>query len=282
MKKTRVKDLMTQKPVSAKLPGSREDVLRLLVKHKITGVPVTRRDGTFIGFVARKHLFAQPEEEQLALLMKKDWPRVAPNTKVEDAVRMMIEGDVHFLPVIEKKKVVGIITPADILILVEKAELDIPVEQLVRSPCVPIFELTPLIVSLEIMKVAKVFALPVLDNKGRLSGIITDRDIFNKSHVDGRIAISDLGLAEDEDTWTWEGLRNIMKLYYMESKISLPEVFVGDVMVRDPTTVFAKTGVSEASRLMRKNDFGQLPVRDTDDRLFAMIYDLDVLTVLGE
>lgn len=282
MKKPRVKDLMTQKPVSAKLPGSREDVLRLLVKHKITGVPVTKRDGTFVGFVARKHLFAQPEEEQLALLMKRDWPIVAPNSKVEDAVRMMIEGDVHFLPVIEKKKVVGIITPADVLILVEKAELDIPVEQLVRSPCVPIFELTPLIVSLEIMKIAKVFALPVLDNKGRLSGIITDRDIFNQSHVDGKIAISDLGLAEDEDAWTWEGLRNIMKLYYMESKINLPEVFVGDVMVRDPTTVFAKTGVSEASRLMRKNDFGQLPVRDTDDKLFAMIYDLDVLTALAE
>ncbi|UCD91917.1 MAG: CBS domain-containing protein [Methanobacteriota archaeon] len=271
---------MTQKPIVAKLPGSREDVLRRLVKHKITGLPVTKKDGTYVGFVARKNLFAQPEEEQLALLMKKDWPTISPNSKVEDAVEVMTREDVHFLPVIEKKKVQGIITPADVLIVVEKAQLEIPVEDLLRSPCVPIFELTPLTVALRIMSVANVFALPVLDEDGFLSGIITDRDFFDKSHVDGTIAMSDLGLAEDEDSWTWEGLRNIMKLYYEESKIHLPKIFVKDVMVSEPTTVFAKTGVSEASRLMRKNDFGQLPVRGTDDRLFGMLYDLDVLTVL--
>ncbi|MFQ6060097.1 MAG: CBS domain-containing protein [Thermoplasmata archaeon] len=271
---------MTQRPIVAKLPGSREDVLRLLVKHKITGVPVTKRDGTFVGFVARKHLFAQPEEEQLALLMRADWPTISPNSRIQEAARLMVGKGVHFLPVVEKKKVVGIITPADLLILVEKANLDIPVESLIRSPCVPVYELTPLRVALEIMKIAKVFALPVLDKEGHISGIITDRDVFDKSHVDGRVAMSDLGLAEDEDSWTWEGLRNIMKLYYEESKIHLPEISVRDVMVENPVTVFAKTGVSEASRLMRRNDFGQLPVRDADDRLFAMLYDLDVLTAL--
>ncbi len=278
--KTKVKDLMTQKPVVAKLPGSREDVLRLLVKHKITGVPVTKRDGTFVGFVARKHLFAQPEEEQLVLLMRKDWPTVAPGSRIEDAVGKMIDNDVHFLPVIEKKKIVGILTPADVLIVVERAELDEPVEDLVRSPCIPVFELTPLNVALEIMKVAKVFALPVLNDEGLLSGIITDRDIFDKSHVNEKVAVSDLGLAEDEDSWTWEGLRNIMKLYYEESKIHLPKIFVKDVMVPKPVTVFEKTGASEVAGLLRKNDFNQMPIRDEDDRLTAMIYDLDVLTVL--
>ena len=181
---------------------------------------------------------------------------------------------------IEKKKVVGILTPADVLVVVEKAELEIPVEELVRSPCIPIFEATPINVALEIMKVAKVFALPVLDQAGMLSGIITDRDIFNKSHIDERVAVSDLGLAEDEDSWTWEGLRNIMKLYYEESKIHLPNIFVKDVMIPDPVTVFEKAGVSEVARSLRKNDFNQMPIRDEDDRLAAMIYDLDVLAVL--
>ncbi len=271
---------MTQKPVAAKLPGSREDVLRLLVKHKITGVPVTKKDGTYIGFVARKHLFAQPAEEQLVLLMRKDWPTTAPNARVEDAVLLMVKNGVHFLPVVEKKKVVGILTPADVLIVVEKAELDTPVEELVRSPCIPIFELTPLTVALEIMKIANVFSLPVLDEEGLLSGIITDRDIFNKSHIDERIAMSDLGLADDEDSWTWEGLRNIMKLYYEVSKIHLPKMFVKEVMVPNPVTVFEKSGVSEVAAHLRKNDFNQMPIRDEDDRLAAMIHNLDVLAVL--
>ncbi|MCJ7517994.1 MAG: CBS domain-containing protein [Methanomassiliicoccales archaeon] len=51
-------------------------------------------------------------------------------------------------------------------------------------------------------------------------------------------------------------------------------------MVRSPVTVFKKTSVSEAARIMRKNDFGQLPVRDSKDSLLAMIYDFDVISVL--
>jgi CBS domain-containing protein len=130
------------------------------------------------------------------------------------------------------------------------------------------------------MKIAEVFSLPVLDEEGLLSGIITDRDIFNKSHIDEKIAMSDLGLAEDEDSWTWEGLRNIMKLYYEESKIHLPDIFVKNVMIPDPLTVFEKTGVSEVAGHLRKNDFNQMPIRDEDDRLASMIHNLDVLAVL--
>jgi CBS domain-containing protein len=51
-------------------------------------------------------------------------------------------------------------------------------------------------------------------------------------------------------------------------------------MVKDPITVFKKTAISEAARIMRKNDFGQLPVRDNKDRLLAMIYDHDIISVL--
>ena len=53
-------------------------------------------------------------------------------------------------------------------------------------------------------------------------------------------------------------------------------------MVRNPMTVFKKTSISEAARIMRKNDFGQLPVRDAKDNLQAMIYDHDIISILAE
>ncbi|HXZ24276.1 MAG TPA: CBS domain-containing protein, partial [Methanomassiliicoccales archaeon] len=108
----------------------------------------------------------------------------------------------------------------------------------------------------------------------------TDRDIFNSSFVNGSVAITRLGIGGDEDDWSWEGLRNVMRLWYEVSKIELPGVPVKEIMVKNPTTVFRKTPVSEAARIMRKNDFGQLPVRDSKDNLLAMIYDLDVISVL--
>ena len=62
--------------------------------------------------------------------------------------------------------------------------------------------------------------------------------------------------------------------------IQLPKVPVKEVMVADPITIFRKTSVSEAARIMRKNDFGQLPIRDSKDKLLAMVYELDLLTAI--
>lgn len=276
----RVQDIMTEDPVVAKLPGTRTEVLRILVTKKLTGVPVTKRDGTYVGFVARKHIFLNPTEEQLVLLVQKDWPTTVKSAKVEEAARTIVEHDLHHLPVVSKKKVVGMLTPADFLEVVDKEEVETPVGELIRAPCVPVYEKTPLRVALEIIKVAKVFALPVLNRIGRLSGIITDRDIFNQSHINGSIAISDLGLGEDEDSWSWDGLRNVMKLYYEESKIDLPKIDVADVMIKNPITVFERTGAAEAARMMMMNDFGQLPVIDKNDMLVAMLYELDVIATL--
>jgi len=120
----------------------------------------------------------------------------------------------------------------------------------------------------------------VLDENARLTGIITDRDIFNQSVVDGSVVMSDLGLSQDVENWSWEGLRNVMKLWYEVSKVDLPNLPVREVMVRNPTSAFSKTPASEAARMMRKNDFGQLPLRGARDNLIGMIYDTDVISTI--
>jgi len=274
------KDLMTKSPIVAVLPGSRTEVLRLLVTHKLTGVPVVKRDGTLAGFVARKHIFAKPEEEQLAMIMVRDYPSVESTQDIKSVANTFIREDLHHLPVVHKGKLVGIITPADLLGYIGGLGLDKPVEEILRSPCVATHESTPLNIASEIMRLGKVFALPVLDGDGKLTGLVTDRDVFNLSVINGSVAIRDLGLAGDEDAWTWEGLRNVMRLYYEEKKINLPKIAVRDVMIRKPVTVFRKTGTSEAATLMYRYDFGQLPVVDSNDRLFAMLYELDVVAAL--
>jgi len=81
---------MTPDPVTTTLPGTRTDVLRLLVRHKLTGVPVVRKDGTLAGFVARKHLFAKPEEEQLAMVMVRDYPSVEADATIADLATLPI------------------------------------------------------------------------------------------------------------------------------------------------------------------------------------------------
>jgi len=278
---TTVRDVMTRDPVTARIPGKRTDVLRALVKHKLTGVPVVRPDGTLAGFVARKHLFANPDVEQLAMVMVRDYPSIDADAPLRDLAHLLVEQDLHHLPVVSKGKVVGIVTPADLMDPIANLGFDQPVEGIVRTPCVAVHEGTPVNVASEIMRLGKVFALPVLDDGAHLVGILTDRDIFQRSAIDKKAAALELGLAGDEDAWTWEGLRNVIRLAWVEHKLQLPRTPLREIMVRKPVTVFQKTGVSEAARLMDRHDFGQLPIVDARDGLYAMLYELDVVTVLA-
>jgi CBS domain-containing protein len=277
----KVKDIMTENPIVAELPGTRSDVLKKLVKSNKTGMPVVKvSDGTLAGFVTRQDIFSKPEEEQLALVMKRDYPTISPKADVRDAAKIMVEQSLSHLPVVEKGKLVGIITPTDLLIVVERENPQVAVEDIVRSPCIPVYSGAPLAVALATFRAAKVYALPVLDNDAKLVGIVTDRDIFNQSVVDNTVVMSDLGLNNGADNWNWEGIRNVMKLWYEVSKVNLPKLTVKDIMVQSPVTVFKKTLVADAAKTMRKHDFGQLPVRDSKDNLVAMIYDTDVVSTL--
>jgi CBS domain-containing protein len=280
---TIVREVMTHNPIVATIPSSRIDVLRMMVRHNLTGAPVVKRDDDeLVGMITRRDIFDNPEEDQLALVMKRDPQYLDPETPVEEAARVMIQTKETHLPVVEDGKLVGIMTPTDLLYDVEKKASGIPVDELALSPCVPIYQEAPLIVAFVTFSVSKVNALPVLDGTGRLNGIITDRDVFNKFHIHESVTEQDMGLGGEDDFWSWENYRNILRMWYEVSKIDMPMVPVSSVMVRSPTTVFKKTNVSEAARMMRRNDFGQLPVVDSKDNLTAMLYDMDVISILAK
>jgi CBS domain-containing protein len=280
---TTVGEVMTTNPIVAQVPGSRTDVLKTMVKNNLTGLPVVRRnDGTLAGIITRQDIFSKPDEDQAAMIMKRDPVTIGPRDPVELAAKIFGDMRVRHLPVVENQKLVGIITPTDLLVVVEKKGIESPIEKIIRSACVPIYQEATLAVASVTLKVSKSSALPVLDDAGRLVGIISDRDIFNQSYVNGKVPLTELGLKEDQDEVSMEGLKNVINLWYELSKVELPGMPVKDIMVRDPVTVFKKTSISEAARIMRKNDFGQLPVRDTKDTLLAMIYDHDIISILAE
>ncbi|OPY31127.1 MAG: Inosine-5'-monophosphate dehydrogenase [Methanomassiliicoccales archaeon PtaU1.Bin124] len=278
---TTVGEVMTTNPIVAQVPGSRNEVLKTMVKHNLTGLPVVRRsDGTLAGMITRQDIFAKPEEDQAAMIMNRDPPTIGPKDMVEKAAAIFSAKKLRHLPVVENHKLVGILTPTDLLAVVERKSIEGPVEKVIKSPCVPIYQDATLAVASITLTVSKSTALPVLDEAGHLVGIISDRDIFNRSYVEGgEVKTTD---EDEEEEVPADSLKNVMKLWHHASKVDLPGMPVKDIMVRNPITVFKKTAISEAARIMRKNDFGQLPVRDAKDNLLAMIYDHDVISILAE
>ncbi|MBP3385454.1 MAG: CBS domain-containing protein [Candidatus Methanomethylophilaceae archaeon] len=271
--------MMTPAPIVVEVPGSRSDAINTMVRNKLTGLPVVRAsDGMLMGVVSRRDIFRKFDEDQLSLIMKKGCITVSPDATVEEVARIFSEMRIHRLPVVDEGKLVGIITPTDLLRLIKDMKTDLLAEDVIRTTCVTAFEDEPLTYTIPAMRVSDVSALPVLDAHGKLVGIITDRDLFSDQVKDPE-ALKELGISDDANL---AGFRNVLPLFYSATdKYMADDRTVKDFMVRNPTTVFKKTNLAEVAKMMVINDFGQIPVHGTKDELIGMIYDVDVLCALS-
>jgi CBS domain-containing protein len=276
-----VADIMTNVPIVVEVPGSRSDAINVMVRNKLTGVPVVRAaDGKLVGIVSRKDVFNNFEEEQLSLIMKKDIITVSPDASIPDVAKIFVEKRIHRLPVVDNGKLVGIITPTDLLDEVKAKKSSLKAEDVINTTCVTAYVDDPLSYVIASMRVSKCVAFPVLDAKGELVGIITDRDLFIDQAED-KEALTAMGL--DESTESLAGYRNVLPLFYVATDKDISEEhIVKDFMIKDPVTVFKKTSVSDIAKLMKQNDFGQIPVHGNKDELVGMVYDVDILAALLE
>ena len=272
-----VADIMTAAPIVAEVPGSRSDAINMMVRNKLTGLPVVRAsDGKLMGIVSRRDIFRKFDEDQLSLIMKKDCITITPDDNIITAARIFASRRIHRLPVIEDGRLVGIVTPTDFLREIVEMKTTMTAEDVIRTTCVTAYEGEPLAYTVAAMRISDVPAVPVLDIKGRLVGILTDRDLFSDQTADAE-AMMRLGIKDSE----LAGYRNVLPLFYAATdKYISDDTTVRDYMIKDPKTVFKKTPLSDVARIMTENDFGQLPVHGTKDELIGMIYDVDVLCAL--
>ena len=270
---------MTTAPIVVEVPGSRSDAINIMVRNGLTGLPVIRAsDGKLMGVVSRRDVFRKFDEDQLSLIMKKGCITVTPDTPIEEAAEIFSRMRIHRLPVVDNGNLVGIVTPTDLLRLVKEMKTDLLAEDVIRTTCVTAYEEEPLTYTVPAMRISDVPAVPVLDAHGKLTGILTDRDLFS-DQVKNTDDLKALGIA---DVGNMAGARNVLPLFYTATdKYMSDDRKVKDFMVKDPISVFKKTNISEVARIMLANDFGQIPVHGNKDELVGMVYDVDVLCALS-
>ena len=273
-----VADIMVPAPIVVEVPGTRNDAINMMVRNKLTGVPVVRAsDGQLVGIVSRRDIFRKFDEDQLSLIMKKEIKTISPDATIREAAEIFCGMRIHRLPVVDNGKLVGIITPTDLLKIVSTMKTNLTAEDVVSTTCVTAYEDEPLTYTIPAMRISDVTALPVLDASGKLVGILTDRDLFN-DQVKDDAALKALGISGEDNL---AGYRNVLPLFYAATdKYMEDDRKVKDFMVRNPLTIYKKTNLSEVAKLMLSNDFGQIPVHGNKDDLDGMIYDVDVLKAL--
>ncbi len=275
----KVSDIMVKDVAYVTVPGTREEIMELCKEKYISGVPVVK-EGKVVGIVTRQDLLRNPNEAQIALLMTRDPLIISPEATVAEAARIILSHRIRRLPVVEREKLVGIITVADIVRKIVERGYKEPIGDYMGEKIIAIWDGVPLSVAGRIMELGRVKAAPILNLELELVGLITDRDLINAAVIEDKTERSDLSLGSDEDEWTWEGMRDTMKLYYGVSKIKLPDKLVREVMVKEVVTATRNCEVSECAEKLSKNKFDQLPVISTRGKLNGILMDRDLLKVL--
>jgi len=108
---------MILNPVTAHATQRVDDVLTLMMKYKISGIPVVDESGKLIGIITNRDLRFEPDREQLVKeIMTKENLVTAPlGTKLEQAEKILQKHKIEKLPVVDKGGVLrGLITFKDI------------------------------------------------------------------------------------------------------------------------------------------------------------------------
>lgn len=106
---------MTGKVITIDADRPVADATRLLLQHRIRQLPVLR-NGQLVGIIAHRDLrAARLGRKRVAALMTAKPFVIGPDASIDEAARTMRTYKVGGLPVVEGKRLVGVITVADVL-----------------------------------------------------------------------------------------------------------------------------------------------------------------------
>lgn len=142
----KAKDIMTREVITVHKHATIKDIAQTLIDHKISGVPVVDDDGTLLGIVSEGDLlhketipripdffnilgaiiyyngierynedFKKLIGEQADAIMTEKVVTAAADTEVDEIAQKMLQHRVKRIPIVEGKRLVGLISRADII-----------------------------------------------------------------------------------------------------------------------------------------------------------------------
>ncbi len=220
-KHLKVKDIMTLNPQSVLLETPVSDVVTLLLSSDFTGVPVV--DGQYcpVGVISQGDLiYRAGMPSRIGLLAQFR----------SDNIKLILES------------------------------LSVKQAKDIMSPAVCIKENELLTDAVNLMLKRELKRLPVTDNKGKLTGILSRMDIFRT-------------ITEKSPDWNDFRKQNIPVGDFK---------YVSDIMRRDTHTVLPETPIDEVLHIIGSNDIQMIAVVDTKGLFIGIISDINLLKAFSD
>jgi len=277
----KVADVMSKDVICVNVPGRRKKALELMQKYNVSGLPVVEeKTKKLVGMITLDELLRNPDEEQIALVMRRLVVTVDSNQGIKEAAQIFMEKDVYRLPVVENSILVGMLTVEDMIKRgLSTFDHDGACSDYMKMRVTSAWEETPLPVILKVMEYSKSLSVVLIDNMGQLSGLLDNSDLIKHGEIVDETERTSMNKGADDDDWTWETKST---LYIGTKRLKLPNMPAKDFMTGDVIKVSPTTSITECARLMRKHDVEQLPVIDEDNDIIGMVRDIDLLRFFNE
>ncbi|ASJ02187.1 CBS domain-containing protein [Thermococcus profundus] len=277
----RVKTIMTKDPVVIELPATRSYALELFKKHKVRAFPVVnKKTGQLAGIISIKRVLLHPDEDQLAMLIRREVPVVKPDDDLKKAVRKMLDMDYRRVVVVDDDgKVVGILTVGDIVrrYLAKNEKLkDVTIERYYQKNVGVVWRGTPLKAALKALLLCNAMAIPVIDDDGNLVGMVDETDILKDSEVVRVMKQTSLAALSEEE-WMLESNPTLL---FEKAELQLPMKPVEDIMNRELIVATPHMSVYDVAQKMVQYHIEQLPVIRGEGELVGIVRDMDIIKVI--
>ena len=236
-------------------------VRSLFENERPKGIVVTE-DGEYRGIIGEKQLLqSHIEDDTKASAVMQSAPQVDRQGDVRETARVLVEGDARIAPVFENDDLWGVVTGDAILEAVLENLDALTIEQIFTEDVVTIGEGDRLGQAINRLRENGVSRLPVMNENGELSGILTTNDIVNF-------------VVRDEHRQGTGDRRGDL-----ERMLDLP---VYDLMSSPVTTAQPAESVREAVERMFEEDISGLIVTATPDSatVSGVLTKTDVLRAL--
>lgn len=235
-------------------------VRSLFEREYLTEVVVTD-DGDYAGIITRRQLLqSHIEDDTKAAAMVQSAPKVRRHDDVRDVARMLVEGGVKLAPVFEGESLWGIVTTDAILESVLDNLDVLTVDEILSEDVVSVTEDATVGKLINAMRENGISRLPVRNENGYLSGIVTTRDIID-------VVVRDMDKAT-----RGERAGDLDRVL---------DISVHDVMSSPVETVPLGTSVRDAVETLFDRDIAGLVVTPEGDRTIAgILTKTDVLRAL--
>ncbi|MFH1473319.1 MAG: CBS domain-containing protein [Candidatus Aenigmatarchaeota archaeon] len=230
-----VKDIMSKNVICLSPEDTVSELISLVEKNHIREIPIVENKKlkgiVYSKDIARKNV-TNPQKTKIAKVVKSHPATVSPDQDINEAAELILKNGLIGLPVVEKGKVVGIISMHDIINFSSKTKQfrQTKAEQIMSMP-ETITNDVDIGKARLLMREKNISRLPVVDSKNKLSGVVTIFDLLKAVKPRDRMGF-------------------YSKAAEKETMMGIP---VSTIMDRNPVTAERSNSLNEIVSLIDKN-----------------------------